>query len=204
MTRVPLTEDQVALDCLVLNLENVVLSQEQFFRLCRYNPDLRMELSAQRELIIMTLPGGRTSHRNGIITTRLTNWAEKDGTGLTFDSTCLFALPNGANRAPDAAWVRRKRWDALTDEQQEKIVPFCADFVVELMSPSDRLKVGVEQQRLSNLWQGAGPSGPLHVLRQSRRWAAGRRPCCGRPARQALDPIRIRSSARRPGRAPVQ
>src|SRR5438093_5802633 len=126
MTRVPLTEDQVALDCLVLNLENVVLSQEQFFRLCRDNPDLRMELSAQRELIIMTLPGGRTSHRNGIITTRLTNWAEKDGTGLTFDSTCLFALPNGANLAPDAAWVRRKRWDALTDEQQEKIVPFCA------------------------------------------------------------------------------
>src|SRR6267142_1441705 len=37
--------------------------------------------------------------------------------------------------------LRRDRWDALTDEQQEKIPPLCPDFVVELMSPSDRRPV---------------------------------------------------------------
>ena len=93
----------------------------------------------------MTPPGGRTSNRNSIITTELTIWARKDGTGLTFDSACLFRLPNGANRSPDAAWVRRERWDTLSAEEQEKAVPLCPDFVVELMSPSDRLKMVQEK-----------------------------------------------------------
>jgi Uma2 family endonuclease len=54
-------------------------------------------------------------------------------------STC-FKLPNGANRSPDAAWISRQRWDALTPEQQEQFPPLCPDFVVELLSPSDSLK----------------------------------------------------------------
>ena len=145
MARVPLTEEQVAVKRVVLSLKNTGISQEQFFRLCCDNPGLRMELSAQKELIIMTLPGGRTSRRNAIITTKLTNWAEKDGTGLTFDCACLSILPNGANRGPDAAWVRRERWDALTAKQQDDGVPLCPDFVTELMSISDRLKVVQEK-----------------------------------------------------------
>ena len=145
MARVPLTEEQVAAKPLVLNVKNVGLSQEQFFHLCRDNRELRMELSAQKELTIMTLPGGRTSHRNVIITTELTIWARKEGTGLTFDCACLFILPNGANRGPDAAWVRRDRWDALTAEQQEDGVPLCPDFVIELMSISDRLNTVKEE-----------------------------------------------------------
>jgi Uma2 family endonuclease len=141
MARVPLTEERVSRQPVILKVTNVGLSQEQFFRLCRDNRELRMELSAQKELIVMTLPGGRTSRRNVIITTELTNWAKKDGTGLTFDSACLFILPNGANRGPDAAWVRKDRWDALTAAEQEEGVPLCPDFVVELISPSDRLTV---------------------------------------------------------------
>ena len=87
----------------------------------------------------MTLPGGKTGRRNEIICRRLGNWAEQDGTGITFAPLTLFILPNGAKRAPDASWLRRERWDTLTDEQQEKAPPLCPDFVVELISPSDRL-----------------------------------------------------------------
>ena len=145
MAWVPSTEEQAAANAVVLNLQNSGISQAQFFRLCRDNPGLRMELSAQKELIIMPLPGARTSWRNAIITTELTNWARKNGTGLTFDCACLFILPNGANRAPDAAWVRRKRWDALTPERQENGAPLCPDFVIELMSISDRLEVVKEK-----------------------------------------------------------
>ena len=53
----------------------------------------------------------------------------------------MFALPNGARRAPDASWVRRERWDALSKEEQEKLTTFFPDFVVELMSRSDRRPV---------------------------------------------------------------
>ena len=57
-----------------------------------------------------------------------------------FDSSTGFKLPNGADRSPDVAWVRQERWDALTTEQQDRFVPLCPDFVVEILSPSDRLQ----------------------------------------------------------------
>jgi Uma2 family endonuclease len=141
MTSIPFTEQDVAGDCLVLNIDKVGLSDEQFVALCADNRELHLELTAQKELVIMTLPGGKTGLRNDIICRRLGNWAEKDGKGITFAPLTLFMLPNGARRAPDAAWLRREKWDALTDEQKESIPPLCPDFVVELMSPSDRRPV---------------------------------------------------------------
>src|ERR671932_2756854 len=84
---------------------------------------------------------GETGNRNAILTTFLTTWALRDGTGAAFDSSTGFNLPNGATRAPDAAWVRRERLAALTAEQKKRFLPLCPDFVVELRSPSDRLAV---------------------------------------------------------------
>jgi Uma2 family endonuclease len=69
------------------------------------------------------------------------NWAVTDKTGIAFDSSTEFRLPNGAMRSPDVSWVRRSRWEALTDEEQEEFPPLCPDFVLELRSPSDRLRV---------------------------------------------------------------
>ncbi|HXG68411.1 MAG TPA: Uma2 family endonuclease [Blastocatellia bacterium] len=124
---------------LTLNLQSIYLTDEQFYRLCRDNPDLRLELTAQRELLIMSPTGSKTGWRNSKINQRLANWAEKDGTGVSFDSSTGFTLPNGAKRSPDAAWALREKWESLTDEQQEKFAPLCPDFVVELRSPDDRL-----------------------------------------------------------------
>jgi len=139
MARTPLVEQQVMTGSLILNVENLGLTPDQFLQLCSDNRDLRFELTAQKELVIMPLPGANTSRRNAIITAELTNWARKDGTGIAFDSACWFILPNGANRGPDAAWVKRERWDPLPAEAKEKGAPLCPEFVVELMSPSDRL-----------------------------------------------------------------
>ena len=138
MATVPLIEEQVVEDFVVLNVGKVGLSDEQFVELCADNRELHLELTAQKELLIMPLPGAKTGRRNESITTSLANWARQDGTGVTFATSTPFQLPNGANRAPDASWLRRKKWDALTDDQQEKLPPLCPDFVVELMSPSDR------------------------------------------------------------------
>lgn len=123
----------------VLHAESVGLTPEQFFRLCADNPELRLELTAQKEIVIMSPTGSKTGWRSGEIFGQLWDWAKRNGTGLAFDSNTGFILPNGAERSPDASWIRRERWDALTPEQQETFAPICPDFVVELRSPSDTI-----------------------------------------------------------------
>ena len=118
----------------------IELTDEQFFQLCQNNRDLRFERTKLGELIIMPPTGGETGRRNARIIQRLLNWADTDGTGIAFDSSTCFKLPNGAERSPDASWVKKERWNALTLEQKEKFPPLCPDFVVELRSPSDSLE----------------------------------------------------------------
>ncbi|HXG65179.1 MAG TPA: Uma2 family endonuclease [Blastocatellia bacterium] len=124
---------------LALDVHSVQLTDEQFYRLCRDNRDYRIELTAQGKLIVMPPTGSMTGWRNARIIHRLTAWTENEGKGLTFDSSTGFTLPNGAKRSPDASWVKRERWDALTEQEKEKFAPLCPDFVVELRSPDDTL-----------------------------------------------------------------
>ncbi len=133
---------QVATDSGVpfkLNVRRVKLTEEQFELLCQENRDLRFELTAQQELVIMPPAGSETGWRNGRLTYRLTAWSDVNGTGLTFDSSAGFTLRNCAIRSPDASWIHRDRWTMLTQQQREKFAPLCPDFVVELRSRTDRL-----------------------------------------------------------------
>ncbi len=123
-----------------LNVHDTKLTEEQFVRLCQENPDFQLELTAQGELVIMPPTGSETGRRNNRLAYRITAWADSDGSGVVFDSSTLFTLPNGAKRSPDVSWVRRERWEALSREQREGFAPLCPDFVVELRSPTDRLK----------------------------------------------------------------
>jgi Uma2 family endonuclease len=124
-----------------LNLDSAIdLNDEQFYTLCRNNPDLKFERNAHGELIIMPPTGGETGRRNLKISQQLGIWTDRDGTGVAFDSSTCFKLPNGADRSPDASWIQQQRWDALTSQQRETFPPICPDFVIELMSPSDTLK----------------------------------------------------------------
>lgn len=123
---------------LTLQLAPVVhLSLDQLYQLCRINRDLRIERTAAGELVIMPPTGGATGSRNARFLMQLAHWAEQDGSGVAFDSSTAFVLPNGAVRSPDASWVRRDRLTRLSDEEKEKFLPLCPDFVVELRSPSD-------------------------------------------------------------------
>jgi Uma2 family endonuclease len=125
---------------LTVNFNSVIkLTDEQFYQLCQDNETLRFERTATGELIIMPPAGGETSNRNGRLNQQLFNWTDTDATGIAFDSSGGFKLPNGADRSPDASWVKLERWNALTPEQQTKFAPLCPDFVVELLSPSDSL-----------------------------------------------------------------
>ena len=123
-----------------LDLDKINLTDEQFFQLCQNNPDMRFERTASGELIIMSPTGSITSDRNADLTCQLRNWNRKYKLGKSFDSSGGFKLPNGAERSPDASWVKMERWNSLTEEEQERFAPLCPDFVVELMSPSDTLE----------------------------------------------------------------
>ena len=124
---------------LILNLlPTIELTDDQFFQLCQHNRDLRLERTAEGELIIMPPTGWESGNRNAKLTTRLENWAETDDTGLAFDSSTGFKLPNGANRSPDASWVRRERLEALKPDPA-KFLPMAPDLAVELRSATDSL-----------------------------------------------------------------
>ena len=126
---------------LTLNLNPIIkLTDDQFFQLCQENENIRLERTAKGELIIMSPAGGETGNSNAGLTAQIWIWNESHKLGKVFDSSTGFKLPNGADRPPDASWVKLERWDALTREQQKKFPPLCPDFVVELMSPSDSLK----------------------------------------------------------------
>lgn len=123
------------------NLEPIIdLTDDQFYQLCRINPDVNFERNADGKIIIMSPSGGETGNRNFEIGTDFAIWNRQTKLGVCFDSSTGFRLPNGGTRAPDVAWIAQERWDALTPEQKEKFPPIAPDFVLELMSPSDTLR----------------------------------------------------------------
>jgi Uma2 family endonuclease len=117
------------------------LTDEQFFQLCTDNRDLRFERTASGGLIIMPPTGSETGRRNSDLNYQLQSWSRQNKhLGVAFDSSTGFKLPDGTDISPDAAWVRRDKWDGLTPEQKEKFAPLCPDFVVELRSTTDSLE----------------------------------------------------------------
>jgi Uma2 family endonuclease len=123
-----------------LNLDTVNLTDEQFYQLCQKNQDLQFELTSTGELIIMPPVGGESGNREAEFIIDLGIWNRQTKLGYTFSSSTIFKLPNGADRSPDAAWIKKERWEALTPEQKRKFPPIAPDFVIELRSATDSLE----------------------------------------------------------------
>jgi Uma2 family endonuclease len=128
------------MDTITLDIKSAGLTDEQFFKITQDNRDLRFERSAQGELVIMAPVTGMSGNRNGKLTQQLFNWADSNNLGIAFDSSTGFKLPNGADRSPDASWVKLDRWNALTEEEKDSFIPLAPDFAVELRSKTDVLK----------------------------------------------------------------
>jgi len=136
-----LAEPQTSQAYITLRLKPAIkMTDDEFFALCQLNRDLRLERNAEGDIKVMPPTGGETGNRNAEITGQLVIWTKQDGTGAAFDSSTGFKLPNGADRSPDAAWVQKSRLAVLTQEEKEKFLPLCPDFVIELLSPSDELE----------------------------------------------------------------
>ena len=119
------------------------LSDEQLLEVCSLNDDIRIERNAQGELELMPPASGDTSNQNFDIITDLGIWVRADGTGVGFESNAGFTLPDGAMRSPDAAWILKDRWEALSGSERRRFPPICPDFIIELRSESDRLRMAL-------------------------------------------------------------
>jgi Uma2 family endonuclease len=126
---------------IVLHFGSVLrgMSDDDFLKFCRRHPDYRMERTAEGDLIVMPPTGGETGRQNFALTAAFGDWVDRDGSGVGFDSSTGFHLPNGADRSPDLAWVRRARWEVLTPEQRKSFPPLCPHFVLELRYQNDSL-----------------------------------------------------------------
>ena len=125
---------------ITLHLSPVLtLTDEVFWQLCQSNPEARLERSSKGDLILMAPVSSEGSSFNAGIVAQLWLWNQQTGAGVVFDSSAGFTLPNGAIRSPDAAWIPKARWQALTPAEKRRFAPLCPDFVMELASPNDRL-----------------------------------------------------------------
>ncbi|NEO27262.1 MAG: Uma2 family endonuclease [Kamptonema sp. SIO4C4] len=122
-----------------VSLPATSMTRDEFYAFCAANQDLRIERTATGDIVIMPPAFSDTGNRNFHLAVQLGIWTEQDGTGVGFDSSTGFTLPNGAVRSPDAAWIQRERWNRLTTEEKASFAPICPDFVIELRSASDRI-----------------------------------------------------------------
>jgi Uma2 family endonuclease len=116
------------------------MTDEQFFDFCQENQDLRIERNQFGDISIMPPTGSEGGNREGRLIQQVMNWTDEDGTGIAFSSSTGFKLSTGAERSPDASWIKLERWNTLTPEQRKKFAPICPDLVIELRSESDNLQ----------------------------------------------------------------
>jgi len=129
------------MNTLKLNLStDMHLTDDDFYNLCQANPELMIERTATGELIIMPPTGGESGKEEADLIIDLGLWNRQTNLGIVFSSSTGFKLPNGANRSPDAAWISRQRWEALTPQQRRKFPPIAPDFVIELRSSTDSIE----------------------------------------------------------------
>jgi Uma2 family endonuclease len=133
---------------MVLKMQpNIIMNDDQFFDFCQLNSNFRIERNQLGDLLIMSPTGSETEEKNFNLIVQLGIWTKQDGTGIGFGSSGGFTLPNGAVRSPDAAWIKKARWEAIPAEQRKKFAPICPDFVVELRSETDSLKTLQEKMQ---------------------------------------------------------
>jgi len=126
---------------LTLNTEAIEgFTDEQFFRFCVQNRDVRIERDSNKQIFIMPPTYSITGKYNASISTQLGIWNEKCKLRYCFDSNAGFTLPNTAMRAADVAWISKERWDKLSKKEKDRFANICPDFIIELRSGSDVLK----------------------------------------------------------------
>lgn len=128
-------------------------SDEEFFKFCQDNPDLRIERNSNLQIIIMSPVSTKFGFYSGAVFAQLSHWSVTTGRGLAFDSSTGFTLPDRSVLSPDASWVSDERWNRLSEKDQDRFAPICPEFVIEVRSKSDGLD---DLQQKMTRWIGNG------------------------------------------------
>ena len=112
------------------------LSDAELLALSHENPGYQLERDRAGRLVV-TPTGGQTGRRSVEVASQLRNWTHERGSGPVFDSSTGFGLPDGSLLSPDAAWICKERWDALTDDERDGFPPLAPDAVFEVRSRSN-------------------------------------------------------------------
>jgi len=137
---------------IILNPE-LHMTDDEYFAFCQASPDVRFERTAEGEIVIVPPAGWESDFENAEVVRQLGNWAIRDGRGQASGPSTEFMLETGAAYSPDAAWVSTAKLARLTKAQRRKFPRLCPEFIVEVMSPSDRLKAAQHKMRE---WMRAG------------------------------------------------
>jgi Uma2 family endonuclease len=117
------------------------MTDEEFAAFCAQYPDHLVEMTAEGKIVIMPPNNPLTGARNLEIARQLGNWTQSTRHGIATDAASGFALPSGARLAPDAAWISKIRLRALNNPELSGAWHLCPDFVIELRSETDRLRI---------------------------------------------------------------
>ncbi|NJM67273.1 MAG: Uma2 family endonuclease [Acaryochloris sp. RU_4_1] len=130
-----------SVDRLLLNVSHVKLTvtPKYFDQLCIDNPDLRLELTKDGELIVMAPAGGESSEKNFDLAMEVGIWNRQSDLGRAFDSSCGydFTTFGGGKLSPDVSWIEKSRLESV---EIVGFIPVVPDFVIELRSGTDNLK----------------------------------------------------------------
>ena len=129
------------------------ITEEEFFHFCQDNKQLRIERGPDGLITVRPPVSSVMSMINAELTYQLTQWNHEAGLGIAFGSSAGFTMPNRAVLSPDASWMPQGRWQAISPVDRQRFAHACPDFVVKLLSPTDRL---TDTMRKMEHWLEAG------------------------------------------------
>lgn len=130
------------------------MPREQFHHFVLGNPDLKIERDKYGTITIhppMTFDSG---YNEGVVFTRLGNWALTNKLGRAFSPSTSFDMPDGAEYKADGAWISIEKIDQLSPEERRHIPVIVPDFVVEVRSETDR--INKLKKKMTDGWMANG------------------------------------------------
>ncbi|MEO8854884.1 MAG: Uma2 family endonuclease [Ginsengibacter sp.] len=117
------------------------MSDKEFYNFCQQNELFHIERDENKQIIIMPPTNANTGIKNANLIGELIFWNRKRNKGICFDSSTGFTLQDGSVRSPDASWLTKEKWGQLNETEKNEFPHICPDFVIELKSKSDNLKL---------------------------------------------------------------
>ncbi|MES2773485.1 MAG: Uma2 family endonuclease [Bacteroidota bacterium] len=116
------------------------MTDDEFFNFCLQNKNTQIERDQNHQIYIMPPAGSESSGLNLDLATEVNLWNRKSKLGKTREATAGYYLPDGSMLSPDVSWMSIAKWEAIPTVERQKFPYTTPEFVIELMSPSDRLK----------------------------------------------------------------